>query len=83
MLLKWVERQNLPCLHDTIGLTGGEPLLHTPFLVELLPQVRSVTSLPVYLETGGHRPEQLDTILPYIDSMGMDFKLPSTSGESR
>ena len=83
MLLKWVERQNLPCLHDSISLTGGEPLLHTPFLLEFLPQVRSVTGLPVYLETGGHRPEQLDTILPYVDSVGLDFKLPSTSGENR
>ena len=83
MLLSWVERQNLPCLHDSISLTGGEPLLHTPFLLEFLPQVRSVTGLPIYLETGGHRPEQLDTILPYVDSVGMDFKLPSTSGENR
>jgi len=83
MLVEWVERQNLPRLHDSISLTGGEPLLHAPFLVQFLPQIRSVTGLPVYLETGGHRPEQLAMILPYLDSVGMDFKLPSTSGESR
>jgi organic radical activating enzyme len=34
------------------------------------------------LETGGHRPEQLAMILPYLDSVGMDLKLPSVSGES-
>ena len=56
MLMKWVERQNIPCLHDSISL---------------------------YLESGGHRPEQLATILPYLDSVGMDLKLPSVSGESR
>ncbi|KAF3886205.1 MULTISPECIES: 7-carboxy-7-deazaguanine synthase QueE [Nostocales] len=81
-LLQWVEWQNLPFVHDTISLTGGEPLLHASFLLEFLPQVRSVTGLPIYLETGGHRPKQLAAILPYLDSVGMDFKLPSTSGES-
>jgi organic radical activating enzyme len=82
MLIKWIERQNLPFLHDSISLTGGEPLLHAPFLAEFLPQVRSLTNLPIYLETGGHRPEQLAMILPYLDSVGMDLKLPSVSGES-
>ena len=83
ILLEAVERQNLPGLHDSISLTGGEPLLHAPFLVQFLPQVRYSTGLPIYLETGGHRPEQLATILPYIDSVGMDLKLPSVSGENR
>lgn len=81
-LLKFIERQNVPGLHDSISLTGGEPLLHAPFLAEFLPQVRSLTNLPIYLETGGHRPEQLLTILPYLDSVGMDLKLPSVSGEN-
>jgi organic radical activating enzyme len=82
MLLAWIERQNLPSLHDSISLTGGEPLLHAGFLKEFLPQLRSLTGLPIYLETGGHRPEQLQMILPYLDSVGMDLKLPSVSGES-
>ncbi|TAE59586.1 MAG: 7-carboxy-7-deazaguanine synthase QueE [Nostocales cyanobacterium] len=81
-LIKWVERQNLPSLHDSISLTGGEPLLHAPFLAHFLPEVRSLTKLPIYLETGGHRPEQLEMILPYLDSVGMDLKIPSVSGES-
>ncbi|HEY9690916.1 MAG TPA: 7-carboxy-7-deazaguanine synthase QueE [Oculatellaceae cyanobacterium] len=82
LLLEWVERQNQPGLHDSISLTGGEPLLHAPFLVKFLPEVRSLTGLQIYLETGGHRPEQLSLILPYLDSVGMDIKLPSVSGES-
>lgn len=82
ILIEWVERQNLPCLHDSISLTGGEPLLHAPFLVNFLPEVRAITALPIYLESGGHRPEQLAMILPYLDSVGMDLKLPSVSGES-
>lgn len=83
MLLEWVEQLNFHGLHDSISLTGGEPLLHAKFMIEFLPQLRTNTTLPVYLETGGHRPEQLATILPYLDSVGMDFKLQSTSGESR
>ncbi len=82
ILLEWVERQNLPCLHDSISLTGGEPLLHAPFLAQFLPQVRYLTGLPIYLETGGHRPEELAMILSHLDSVGMDWKLPSVSGEN-
>ncbi|MTJ11748.1 7-carboxy-7-deazaguanine synthase QueE [Anabaena sp. UHCC 0187] len=82
ILLEWIARQNLPYIHDSISLTGGEPLLHAPFLAEFLPAVRSLTSLPIYLETGGHRPEQLEIIIPYLDSVGMDLKLPSVSGET-
>lgn len=83
VLLEWIERQNQPGLHDSISLTGGEPLLHAPFLIEFLPALRHATGLPVYLETGGHRPEQLAPILPFLDSVGMDMKLPSVSGEQR
>jgi organic radical activating enzyme len=82
-LLTWVEWQNYPGLHDSISLTGGEPLLHASFLAEFLPLVRRTTGLPIYLETGGHRPQQLRLILPYLDSIGMDIKLPSVSGEDR
>ena len=83
LLLQWIERQNQPGLHDSLTLTGGEPLLHAPFLVEFLPQLRQSAKLPVYLETGGHRPEQLAMVLPYLDSVGMDIKLPTVSGEDR
>jgi organic radical activating enzyme len=83
VLLQWVDRQNQPSLHDSISLTGGEPLLHAPFLVEFLPDLRQLTGLPIYLETGGHRPEQLAMVLPYLDSVGMDIKLKSVSGEDR
>jgi organic radical activating enzyme len=82
-LLTWVEHQNLPGLHDSISLTGGEPLLHAPFLNEFLPLVRQLTGLPIYLETGGHRPELLSKVLPHLDLVGMDIKLPSVSGEER
>ncbi|MBZ8179911.1 MAG: 7-carboxy-7-deazaguanine synthase QueE [Oscillatoria sp. PMC 1051.18] len=80
-LLNWVERQNLPRLHDSVSLTGGEPLLHARFLQEFLPKLKDVTQLSVYLETGGHRSQELSLVLPYLNSVGMDIKLPSVSGE--
>ncbi len=81
-LLTWIKQQNQPHLHDSISITGGEPLLHAPFLAQFLPQVKEATNLPIYLETGGHRPKQLVQVLPYLDLVGMDIKLPSVSGET-
>jgi 7-carboxy-7-deazaguanine synthase len=81
-LLTWIRQQNQPHLHDSISITGGEPLLHAPFLAQFLPQVKESTNLPIYLETGGHRPKQLVQVLPYLDLVGMDIKLPSVSGET-
>ncbi len=82
LFLDWIDRQNQPGLHDSISLTGGEPLLHAAFLAEFLPQLKQRTGLPLYLESGGHRPQQLQRILPYLDLVGMDIKLPSVSGET-
>ena len=81
-LLSWVDRQHQPGLHDNISLTGGEPLLHAEFLRTFLPQARQQTGLPIYLETGGHRPQDLVKVLPQLDLIGMDLKLPSVSDET-
>jgi 7-carboxy-7-deazaguanine synthase len=81
-LIAWVERLNIPNLHDSLSLTGGEPLLHTDFLAAFLSQLRMRAQIPIYLETGGHRPEALKQVLPYLDMVGMDIKLPSVSGET-
>ncbi len=67
-----------PGIHHSISVTGGEPLLHGALLQELLPKLRTI--LPVYLETNGTLPEALEPLLPQIDYIGMDFKLPSASG---
>ncbi len=80
-VLGWVKNQNTLHLHDSISITGGEPLLHVKFLQQLLPLLR-FTGLPIYLETGGHRPQQLASIVQHLDLVGMDIKLPSVSGES-
>lgn len=62
--------------HQAISLTGGEPLLHTQFLQELLPMVNG----KVMLETNGTLPERLAEVLPMIDIISMDIKLPQNTG---
>jgi 7-carboxy-7-deazaguanine synthase len=81
-LIAWVKRQAVDDLHDSLSLTGGEPLLHADFLAEFLSQLRHSVQIPIYLETGGHRPDDLAKLLPYLDLVGMDIKLPSVSGET-
>ncbi|MEM9135789.1 MAG: 7-carboxy-7-deazaguanine synthase QueE [Cyanobacteria bacterium P01_F01_bin.42] len=81
-LIEWITRLNLPYVHDSISFTGGEPLLHSKFLQEFLPLLKRKCSLPIYLETGGHRDRDLERVLPYVDMIGMDMKLPSVSGET-
>jgi 7-carboxy-7-deazaguanine synthase len=82
-LTRWVQQLHWPqSLHDSISLTGGEPLLHAEFLKAWLPDLRAQVALPIYLETAGHLVAELEQVLPYLDSVGMDIKLPSVSGET-
>lgn len=67
-----------PGLH-ALAVTGGEPLVQSKFLAELLSVAR--LSLPVLLETNGTYPERLDDVLPFLSIVSMDVKLPSNSGE--
>lgn len=80
-VLTWLERQYQGGTHTAISLTGGEPLLHADFLAELLPELTRQIPLPLYLETGGHWPQALARVLPWINIVAMDYKLPSVSGE--
>ncbi|MBI2996566.1 MAG: 7-carboxy-7-deazaguanine synthase QueE [Candidatus Melainabacteria bacterium] len=77
-LISFIEKLS-PALHQSISLTGGEPLLQSKFLSLFLPNVKQQINLPVYLETGGHRVNELKEIINYIDYVSMDFKLPSSS----
>lgn len=67
-----------PEIHHSLSLTGGEPLLQADFLEELLPLFNR--SCPVFLETNGTLPDHLVKVLPYIDIISMDIKLPSVTG---
>ena len=75
-------KQLEPAIHHSISLTGGEPLLQSNFLVSFLPTIKKEVNLPIYLESGGHRPSELKSIVQYLDYISMDFKLPSSSKTS-
>jgi organic radical activating enzyme len=65
----------LPGAHHSLSITGGEPLAQESVLAEWLPVLRRL--LPIYLETNGTMPDALQRVLPYIDWVSMDLKLPS------
>lgn len=65
---------------DAIAFTGGEPLIQSEFLAEVLAGGRF--SVPVLLETNGMLPERLREVLPLVDIVSMDIKLPSNTEEA-
>lgn len=67
-----------PAPHS-ISLTGGEPLLETDYLLKVLPLLKVAGQL-IYLETNGTRPVELERLLPWVDIVAMDLKLPSVAG---
>ena len=60
----------------SISLTGGEPLLATEFLKELLPLINN----RIYLETNGTLAEKLLEIKPFVNIVSADIKLESATG---
>lgn len=62
-----------------ITFTGGEPLLQSEFLREILPLTRK-NGLKNYLETNGTLPQNLEKVIDYLDIVAMDFKLPTSTG---
>lgn len=66
--------------YHSLSITGGEPLLQSDFLRELLPALKEATELPAYLETSGTLPARLDLVAPWIDFFSLDIKPPSTPG---
>jgi len=77
-LLDEIDKLNAERIHNTVSLTGGEPLLHAKFLKELLPKIVD-RGYKVYLETNGILASELDTVIKYIDTISIDIKLPSVS----
>ena len=62
-------------IHHSLSITGGEPLLWVDELQVLLPFLKE-KGLTIYLETNGTLPDQLLQILPMVDIISMDIKLP-------
>lgn len=65
-------------VHHSVALTGGEPLLHADALLAWLPELLPI--LPVFLETNGTLPAELEKILPLVDWISMDIKGSAVTG---
>lgn len=78
-VLEWIQHFHQQYRHHSLSFTGGEPLLYTAFLSELLPKATRL--LPIYLETSGTQPDKLEAVLPWIRYIAMDIKVPSATGE--
>ncbi len=59
--------------HQAVSFTGGEPLLQAKDLLTIAAKING----PAMLETNGTLPAALAEILPVIDIISMDIKLPS------
>lgn len=65
--------QLLASPHHSISFTGGEPLCQWQVIAEIAPMLQG----KLYLETNGTLYRELEHILPYVDIISMDIKLPS------
>lgn len=72
-LTKWLKHFG----NKTVSLTGGEPLEQVDFLKSWLPEAN--VEFQFLLETGGVQVEALKEILPWIHTVSMDMKLPSSA----
>ncbi len=72
-LTRWLKHFSNP----VVSLTGGEPLEQVDFLKVWLPKVSK--NFQFFLETGGVEVEALKEILPWIYTVSMDMKLPSSA----
>jgi 7-carboxy-7-deazaguanine synthase len=67
-----------PAAHS-ISLTGGEPLEQPDFVAAFLKLCRPL-GRPLYLETNGLHGEAVERIVPLVDIISLDIKLPSLCG---
>lgn len=63
--------------HHSVSLTGGEPLCQAEAIAKLAPLING----RIYLETNGTLPSELSIVLPHVDIISMDIKLPSVTGQ--
>jgi organic radical activating enzyme len=77
VLAGWIERlDDQAGPHHALVLTGGEPLLFADYLAPLAREWQGT----VLLETGGHRPREMESMLDCVDVVMADIKIESTAG---
>lgn len=78
-LVAILERLGAPAPRPVVSLTGGEPLLQVDFLEAWLPPLTS--RFAFVLETHGLLPTATARLLPFLEEVVGDLKLPSATGE--
>jgi len=68
--------------YHSVSLTGGEPLLQADFIKNFLKEYKRFYKKGIYLETNGTLPKELAKVIEFIDIVAMDFKLPSSAGNT-
>jgi 7-carboxy-7-deazaguanine synthase len=68
-----------PGLHHSISFTGGEPLAQSKFVALAAHELQG-KGFRIFLETNGELPDHLLDVLPFVDIVSMDIKLPSSTG---
>lgn len=63
-----------------VSITGGEPLTQPDFLLKVSKDCKALGK-DVYLETNGTLPDALQQVIDYIDTVAIDFKIESATGE--
>jgi 7-carboxy-7-deazaguanine synthase len=76
--IRGLEREKGP--HHAVSLTGGEPLLYTAFLKQLLPRLKR-DGFKLYLETNGILWKSLEELISGVDVVAMDVKPASVTKE--
>ena len=63
----------------SVSFTGGEPLLQTDFLYELLPYFKK-EDIPIFIETNGTMYKEFEILKPLVTYWSVDLKLSQTWG---
>lgn len=69
----------IPGSVPTLSITGGEPLLQAGFLRGWLPRLKGRVRRS--LETHGFLPDRLAEVVPELEAVVLDLKVPSATGE--
>ena len=78
--LQFIRRlQKFPGMHEAVAVTGGEPLMQPAFVANLAGELKAL-GFRVLLETNGSLPDALGKVLPVVDIVSMDIKLPGATG---
>lgn len=67
---------------DEIAVTGGEPLLQMDFLEALCKKIIQLGKT-IYLDTNGTLPDELSKLIKYLDTVSLDFKIPTATGRPK